>query len=243
MSHPAARSLKQAAAVSSGLSAAGAALLITGFLGLLDRVLALTMGLPLLVVGAAALIIHRIKLSEPYRELTPKIPYLYLFMDMYLTAGLSASDALGKAAEMLDDRVLVLLHRHLVVGYGHEDAVEKVFNGFKGMARTYVENLLRSSLFGTGGISFIRDTLSHLLIEKEKEIEKVTEQLSMITEVYTVAGVFAPLTAISALAALSVFGSGGIDPFLMAVLVMLMSIGAMSAVALLARTVIDRVRV
>ncbi len=243
MSHPAARSFKQAAALSGGLVAAGVALLVIGFLGLLDEVLTFTLGVPLLAVGGAALAVYKIKLSEPYRELTPKIPYLYLFMDMYLTAGLSANDALGKAAEMLEDKVLILLHRHLVAGYGYEEAVNRVFNGFKGMARTYIENLLRSSLFGTGGVSFIRDTLSHLLIEKEEEIEKVTQQLSMITEIYTVAGVFAPLTAIATLAALFVFGSGGIDPFLMAILVMLMSIGAMSAVALMAKSVIDRVRV
>ena len=243
MSHPAQQSFRQAVITSTALVATGAALLTTGFMGILNEVLSFTIGLPLLAVGALSLAVYKIKQGEPYRELAPKIPYLYLFMDMYLTAGLSASDALGRAAEMLDDKVLLLLHRHLVAGYGHEEAVERVFDGFKGMARTYIENLLRSSLFGTGGVSFIRDTLSHLLIEKEKEIEKVTQQLSMITEVYTVAGVFAPLTAISALAALFVFGSGGIDPSLMAVLVMLMSIGAMSAVALLAKTVIDKVRV
>ena len=240
---PVAQSFKQAAAVSGALAASGAVLLAAGFLGVLDRVLTFAIGLPLLMVGIAALAIYRIKLGEPYRELTPKIPYLYLFMDMYLTAGFSANDALGKAAEMLDDKVLILLHRHLMAGYGHEEAISRVFNGFKGMARTYVENLLRSSLFGMGGVSFIRDSLSHLLAEKEKEIEKVTEQLSMITEIYTVAGVFAPLTAIAALAALFAFGSGGIDPELMAILVMLMSIVAMGVVALLAKAVIDRVRV
>jgi len=243
VSHPRAQNFKQAAAASGAVAAAGAALLAAGLAGLLNQVLGLTIGLPLLAVGAASIVVYRIKVMEPYRELGPKIPYLYLFMDMYLTAGLSANDALGKAAEMLDDKVLILLHRHLMAGYDYDEAVERVFNGFKGMARTYVENLLRSSLFGTGGVSFIRDTLSHLLAEKEKEIEKVTQQLSMITEIYTVAGVFAPLTAIAALAALFVFGSGGIDPFLMAVMVMLMSVGAMSAVALIARYVIDRVRV
>lgn len=243
MSHPAAQSFKQAVLASVTLAAAGGAFLTMGSLGFLDRVLAFTIGTPLLAVGAASLAIYRIKIREPYSELTPKIPYLYLFMDMYLTAGLSASDAFGKAAEMLNDRILALLHRHLVAGYGHDEAVKRVFNGYKGMARTYVENLLRSSLFGTGGVSFIRDTLAHLLLEKEKDIEKVTQQLSMITEVYTVAGVFAPLTAISAIAALFVFGAGGVDPVLMAVLVMLMSIGAMSAVALLAKAVIDKVRI
>lgn len=243
MSHPAAQSLKQAVTASGVLAALGAAMIAVSFLGPLDKVMGIPIGFSLLAAGGLSLIMYRVKLGEPFRQLAPKIPYLYLFMNMYLTAGLSASDALGKAADMLGDKVLKILHRHLMAGYGHEEAVMRVFNGFRGMARTYVENLLRSSLFGTGGVSFIRDTLSHLLVEKEKELEKVTEQLSMVTEIYTVAGVFAPLTAIAALAALFVFGSSSIDPELMAVLVMLMSVGAMAAVALMARAIIDRVRV
>ncbi len=234
---------KQVALVFSSLAIVGASLLVIGLLGVVDRVIAIPVGFPLMLTGISSVVLYEIKLREPYRELSPKIPYLYLFMDMYLTAGLSASDALGKAADMLDDKVLKLLHRHLSAGFRHEEAVRRVFNGYSGMARVYVENLLRSSLYGAGGVSFIRDTLSHLLIEKEKEIEKVAQQLSMITEIYTVTGVFAPLTAIAALAALFVFGSGGIDPSLMAMLVLSMSVGAMAAVAALARTVIDGVRV
>ena len=242
MQRPWERDLK-AVLLPIALAGVGVAVFILGVIGLVSEIFGVTMGVPLLGTGAASYVVYKIKRMEPFRELAPKIPYLYLFMDMYLTAGLSASDALGKAAEMLDDSVLMLLHRHLMAGYDYEEAVERVFDGFKGMSRTYVENLLRSSLFGAGGVSFIRDTLSHLLLEKEKEIEKVTQQLSMITEVYTVVGVFAPLTAISALAALFVFGSGGIDPFLLAILVMLMSIGAMAAVSLMARSVINKVRV
>jgi len=238
-----AHNAKQVAIVFSSLAIVGASLLVIGLLGSVNKVIAIPIGLPLMLIGLSSVVLYEIKLRETYRELSPKIPYLYLFMDMYLTAGLSASDALGKAADMLDDKVLKLLHRHLSAGFSHEEAVRRVFDGYRGMARVYVENLLRSSLYGAGGVSFIRDTLSHLLIEKEKEIEKVTQQLSMITEIYTVTGVFAPLTAIAALAALFVFGSGGIDPSLMAMLVLMISVGAMAAVATLARTVIDRVRV
>jgi hypothetical protein len=216
-------------------------------LGILEFI-PLKLGLPisvsLFIISGMSFLVFKIKAVEPLKNLEQKIPYLYLFMEIYLLSGLSAQDGLKKSAVLLEDPVLYKLYRYLQAGIPYEEAVKKIFGKYKGPSRLYVSNLLHSALFGTGGMVFLKETMEYLVNEKGKEIEKVTEQLKILTEIYTILGVFGPLIGLASIAALLAFGGvRGLDLNVLTGGVLIFTFISMAFIVVLAQSMIHKVKI
>ncbi len=218
--------------------------LLLSILGGIPLKVGLSLSTVLFLVAGSSLLLYHNKRTELLKKLEQKIPYFYLFMEMYLLSGLSAQDGLKKSAILLEDPVLYKLFRYLQAGIPYNEAIDRIFDGYKGPSRLYVSNLLHSTLFGTGGMSFLKETLEHLIVEKEKEIEKITEQLKILTEVYTILGVFGPLIGLASIAALLAFGGvrGFNIDFLMIGILVLAAV-SMAFIVVLAQSMVSKVRV
>ncbi len=230
--------------VSVGFTILGSITLLLAVLGQIPLKLGLSISAFLYLIGGVSILLYYMKRAEPLRNLEQKIPYFYLFIEMYLLSGISAQEGLKKSAVLLDDPVLYKLYRYLQAGIPYDEAVKKIFNGYKGPSRLYVSNLFHSTLFGTGGMSFLKEALEHLIVEKGKEVERITEQLKILTEVYTILGVFGPLIGLASIAALLAFGGvRGLSIDVLTIGILVLAAVSMAFIVVLAQAIIHRVKV
>ena len=226
------------------LSAMGAVFLVLSFIKLIPFKLGLPVSVSMFLISGLSFLVFKMKAVEPLKNLEQKIPYLYLFMEIYLLSGVSAQEGLKKSAILLEDPVLYRLYRHLQAGTPYEEAIKKIFGKYKGPSRLYVSNLLHSALFGTGGMVFLKETMEYLITEKGKEIEKVTEELKILTEIYTILGVFGPLIGLASIAALLAFGGvRGLNVDVLAGGILLFALISMAFIVVLAQSMIGKVKI
>ncbi|MEB3757907.1 MAG: hypothetical protein GSR76_03535 [Desulfurococcales archaeon] len=226
------------------LAITGAVFLFMSFLSFIPLKLGLPISLSLFVISGLSFLVFKMKSVEPLKNLEQKIPYLYLFMEIYLLSGLSAQEGLKKSAILLEDPVLYRLYRHLQAGIPYEEAIKKIFGNYKGPSRLHVSNLLHSALFGTGGMVFLKETMEYLIAEKGKDIEKVTEELKILTEIYTILGVFGPLIGLASIAALLAFGGvKGLNIDVMAGGIIVIALISMAFIVVLAQSMIQKVKI
>ncbi|GEM_PF-2900349 len=226
------------------ISVFGVAFLGLSATGVVPLKLGLSLSGSLFLISGLSFLVFKLKLLEPLKNLEQKIPYLYLFMEIYLLSGVSAQEGLKKSAILLEDPVLYRLYRYLEAGIPYEEAIKRIFGKYKGPSRLYVSNLLHSALFGTGGMVFLKETLEYLITEKGKDIEKVTEQLKILTEIYTILGVFGPLIGLASIAALLAFGGvRGLNVDLLAGGILVLAVISMAFIVVLAQSMTHKVKI
>jgi hypothetical protein len=234
----------QVFAVLAVLAGADVVSLILAFIGLIPFRLALLISSITAAIGVTSVILYRMKTLEPFKALDAKIPYIYLFMEMYLLAGVSPQEAIKTTSQLLNDMVLYRIYRYISAGRSYEEAFKMVFGKYAGTGRSYIENLVRSGIFGLGGLRYIREALNHILVEREKLIEKTVEQMNMLAEVFVILGVFAPLIAIVTVASLTIFGvTGWFDPAAIMFLLILFSVVVMLLVVTTSKSMVEKVKV
>jgi len=234
----------EALIIVAGFSIPASVILFFGVAGAIPLLPGLVVSIILYFMALASALAYLGMKNEAYKNLDQKIPYLYLFMEIYLLSGLSPQEGLKRTAMLLEDPVLYMLYRYLEAGVPYTEALDRLLAGYRGPSSMYVSNLLHSSLFGTGGLKFLSETMEHLVNEKEKDIEKVTEQLRIITEVYTILGVFGPLVSLAGISALMGFGSlRGLNMELVMIGILFFAVISMAGVVALAQSIIHKVRV
>ena len=235
---------EEVAITSLTLSIVGAVFLVFSVYSFIPLKLGLPISISMFIIAGLSFLVFKMKAVEPLKNLEQKIPYLYLFMEIYLLSGVSAQEGLKKSAILLEDPVLYRLYRHLQAGIPYEEAIKKIFGNYKGPSKLYVSNLLHSALFGTGGMVFLKETMEYLITEKEKDIEKVTEQLRILTEIYTILGVFGPLIGLASIAALLAFGGvRGLNVDILTTGILVLAIISMAFIVVLAQSMVQKVRI
>lgn len=230
--------------VSASFAIFATVFILLTLLGLIPFKIGVFISAILYMIGGGVILLYYSKRMELLKNLEQKIPYFYLFMEMYLLSGVSAQEGLKKSAILLDDPVLYKLFRYLQAGRPYDEAIKKIFNGYKGPSKLYVSNLLHSTLFGTGGMGFLKETLEHLIAEKAKDIERINEQLKILTEVYTILGVFGPLIGLASIAALLSFGGvRGLNINFLMVSILILAVVSMAFIVMLAQAIVQKVKV
>jgi len=149
----------------------------------------------LLYVSTALMLVGAIITIYTFHQeenLEPKIIYLYLFLEMYMLAGIPLAEAVKKLADKLHSKTLLKIYKMMSLGYDYDEIFERVLKNSPESVRVYVENLFKSGVLGEGGLNYIRGVFDRLLTSMAAETEKLQLNVSSFIEIYAALGLTLP---------------------------------------------------
>ncbi len=195
----------------------------------------------LAAVSASMAFMPKFKMSSMLEQLELRLPHLVLRLRTLIMAGESPLDAFISAATEVRSPILDLIIKEITLGRTPEEAlndVKQVF-GNKPIFDT-LKRVMLSLGMGEEAINYLKEEFEALMSERESNLRKAIESLSVIVEMYMSMGVFFPVVAIVMLASLSILGTG-INVNILIALLIFVAIPLFSAFsAIMAKKIVER---
>ncbi len=213
--------------------------LVPVIIGAVPLVLIIVMGKPLIIgkasmgfiealifemvlasVSASLILMPKFMVSRDIDKLTLRLPHVVLKLRTLVAAGEPPLKAFQDVVRTSKLTILDLILKEIMLGYTPQEAVEHV----KAMIGPHpsLESLRRiMDAIEMGGEStalFLKDEFEGLMVEKDSELRKAMDNLSVIVELYMSMGVFAPVIGIIMLSSLAILGGINVIPLIAALI-------------------------
>ncbi len=205
-------------------------------IGLLKTLTLLDIALAILTGGTVTLIMllyPRFIISSMLDKLELSMPHLILRTRTLIMAGESPLQTFINASGEIKSPILDYLIKSIITGETPETVLDEI-EGFFGK-KPVIDRLKRIVLslgMGTQAISFLKDEFEAVMAEKDNNLRKALDSLSVVVELYMTVGVFFPVIAIVLLSSLSILGGpSGIDVYTLIALMIFVAIPLFSALA------------
>lgn len=186
-------------------------------LGLIE---VLIIELVLIAITASLLLLPKFMLSSDIDKLTLGLPHIILKLRTLVAAGEPPLKAFEDVARNSGLTILELILKEIMLGYTPQEAVERVSKIIGKNPTLEVLGRVMSAI-EMGGEStalFLKDEFESLMAEKDSELRRALDNLSVIVELYMSMGVFAPVIGIIMLSSLAILGGIDVTPLITAII-------------------------
>ncbi len=235
------KQLHYAVALFPGLM--GGMVLIMSLLGLLriNWLLAAIYSIIMASISASIAFLPKFKISSMLEQLELRLPHLILRLRTLIMAGESPLQAFLSAAASVKSPILDYIAKEVGLGKTPREALDELQRvlGSKPLLDT-LKRILLSLEMGDEAINYLKEEFEGIMSERESNLRRAIENLSVIVEMYMSMGVFFPVVAIVMLASLSILGTG-FDINTLIALLIFVAIPLFSAFsALMAKKIVER---
>ena len=211
------------------------------FTSFIDPLLA---GIIALITGTTtgALIMYpKFRLGNEVEKLRLRLPYIILKLRTSIMAGDPPLQAFISTAASVNNELLNVLVKKIIVGDEPAQAVEYLRSIIGNKPEVDVlKRVVQYLELGPQSERYLRDEFEFLMTEKSTALNRALESLSMIVEIYMAMGVFAPIVGIVMLASLSILARG-LDVIFLIAIIIFIAIPILSlASSVFARRIIER---
>ncbi len=177
---------------------------------------ALVIELVMASVSAAMFLLPKFMLSSELDKLNLRLPYIVLKMKTMVSAGEPPLKAFEEVVKDVKLGILDLILKEIMLGTPPADAVDKVQRMIgKNPAFDVLKRVMTAIEMGGESTSmFLKDEFEGLMSDKEAELKKALNNLSVIVEIYMSMGVFAPVLGIIMLSSLSILSGADVTPLI-----------------------------
>ncbi len=177
---------------------------------------ALVVELVMAAVSAAIFMLPKFMLSSELDKLNLKLPYIVLKMKTMISAGEPPLKAFEEVVKDVKLGILDLVFKEIMLGTPPADAVDKVQRMVgKNPAFDVLKRVMTAIEMGGESTSmFLKDEFEGLMSDKDAELRKAIENLSVIVELYMSMGVFAPVLGIIMLSSLAILSGTNVTPLI-----------------------------
>jgi len=178
---------------------------------------ALVVELVMATIGVAIILLPRFMLSSELDKLNLRLPYIVLKMKTMIAAGEPPLKAFEEVVKDVKLGILDLILKEILLGTPPAEAVSKVQKLVgKNPAFDVLKRVMTAIEMGGESTSmFLKDEFEGLMSDKDAELRKAIENLSVIVELYMSMGVFAPVLGIIMLSSLAILSGANVTPLIM----------------------------
>ena len=183
----------------------------------------------------------KFRLGSEVEKLRLRLPYIILKLRTSIMAGDPPLQAFISTAASVNNELLNVLVKRIVLGEEPARAVEYLRTLIGNKPEVDVlKRVVQFLELGSQSERYLRDEFEFLMAEKGRVLNRVLENLAMIVEMYMAMGVFAPIVGIVMLSSLSMLARG-IDVITLIALLIFVAIPLLSLFSsIIARRFIER---